>query len=298
MDVGVQVTNVSVVANAPECEEPSNDTVLDPASFTEAFGGTTVVDEVFTFPAGAEAWGGFANMNADLYPLSFPYGATISFMGSVPEGGAADVRFRFEFNPYPDVDPAYDTEAVNVSGTEAMEYTIEVPSQGENTFSSFLMYLNTQDVGVNITDVVITVKGEPVVEGTELDPAEFTEAFGGTTQADGVFTFPSGAEAWGGFANMNTDLYPLSFPNGAKISFTGAVASGGAAEVRFRFEFNPYPDVDPAYDTDAVTVAGADPMTYEIEVPEQGDNTFSSFLMYLNTQDVAVSVSNVVITVY
>ena len=49
MDVGVQVTNVSVVANAPECEEPSNDTVLDPASFTEAFGGTTVVDEVFTF---------------------------------------------------------------------------------------------------------------------------------------------------------------------------------------------------------------------------------------------------------
>ena len=298
MDVGVQVTNVSVVANAPECEEPSNDTVLDPASFTEAFGGTTVVDEVFTFPTGAESWGGFANMNADLYPLSFPYGATISFMGSVPEGGAADVRFRFEFNPYPDVDPSYNTESVNVSGTEAMEYTIEVPSQGENTFSSFLLYLDTQDVGVNITDVVITVKGEPVVEGTELDPAEFTEAFGGTTQADGVFTFPSGAESWGGFANMNTDLYPLSFPNGAKISFTGAVASGGAAEVRFRFEFNPYPDVDPAYDTDAVTVAGADPMTYEIEVPEQGDNTFSSFLMYLNTQDVAVSVSNVVITVY
>ena len=68
--------------------------------------------------------------------------------------------------------------------------------------------------------------------------------------------------------------------------------------MRFRFEFNPYPDVDPAYDTDAITVAGADPMTYEIEVPEQGDNTFSSFLMYLNTQDVAVSVSNVVITVY
>ena len=35
------------------------------------------------------------------------------------------------------------TESVNVSGTEAMEYTIEVPSQGENTFSSFLLYLNT-----------------------------------------------------------------------------------------------------------------------------------------------------------
>ena len=64
-----------------------------------------------------------------------------------------------------------------------MEYTIEVPSQGENTFSSFLMYLNTQDVGVNITDVVITVKGEPVVEGSVPE--------GGTGGC--VYTFPSAA---------------------------------------------------------------------------------------------------------
>ena len=97
---------------------------------------------------------------------------------------------------------------------------------------------------------------------------------------------------------MNTDLYPLSFPNGAKVTFTGAVGDGSAADVRFVFEFNPYPDVDPQYQTSAVTVAGADPQEYEIDVPTQGENTFSSFLMYLNTQDVGVSVSNVVITVY
>ena len=296
-DVGVQVTNVTVAASAPPCEEANNDTVLDAADFSEAFGGSTLADGTYTFPAGAEAWAGFANLNTDLYPLAFPFGATISFTGSVPDGGAVDLRFRFEFNPYPDVDPAYDTDAITVSGADAMTYSIDVPSQGENTFSSFLMYLNTQDIGVAVSDVVITVKGEPVPVGEALDPAAFTEAFGGATHVEGAYTFPTGAEAWAGFANLNTDLYPLAFPNGALITFTGSVPSGVAADVRFRFEFNPYPDVDPSHDTPAVTVSGADPAVYEIEIPSQGENTFSSFLMYLNTQDVTVEVSDVIITV-
>ena len=54
--------------------------------------------------------------------------------------------------------------------------------------------------------------------------------------------------------------------------------------MRFRFEKNPYPDVNPAYDTTAVTVSGAEEATYEIEVPAQAGLTFSSFLMYLNTE--------------
>ncbi|MGB1383575.1 MAG: hypothetical protein ACPG8S_06670, partial [Porticoccaceae bacterium] len=41
------------------------------ASFSEAFGGTTISEDgtTFTFPAAADGWGGFANMNTDLYPL-------------------------------------------------------------------------------------------------------------------------------------------------------------------------------------------------------------------------------------
>ena len=76
-----------------------------------------------------------------------------------------------------------------------------------------------------------------------LDPAyadavaDFSEAFGGTTIGeDGSFTFPTGAEPWAGFANMNTAMYPLSFSEAAHISFTASVPSGGSADIYFRFE--------------------------------------------------------------
>ncbi|MDA7760609.1 hypothetical protein N8909_01065, partial [bacterium] len=75
---------------------------------------------------------------------------------SVPAGGDADVRFRFEFNPHPDVDPSFNTAAVTVSGADAATYSVDVPAQGANTFSSFLLYLNTQDVGVVVTDIAIS----------------------------------------------------------------------------------------------------------------------------------------------
>ena len=107
------------------------------ADFTTGSFGDAVVDpetETYTFPAGAQPWAGFAN-NADIYPLDFPEGGSITFTASAAV--ATNVRFRFEYQPYPNVDPAYDTEQVLIDSTEPMEYTIEIPSQGENTFSSF-----------------------------------------------------------------------------------------------------------------------------------------------------------------
>jgi len=127
-----------------------------------AFGGTTIDGNVFTFPAeqpGVEAWGGFANMDFTLYPITLSSDAVISFTGSVPSGGAVDVRFKFEFNTFPYTEPSYNTASVTVSGATETVYTIDVPSQGANTFSSFLMYLDTRDVGVSVSDVMITVSG-------------------------------------------------------------------------------------------------------------------------------------------
>ena len=66
--------------------------------------------------------------------------------------------------------------------------------------------------------------------------------------------------------------------------------------VRFRFEYNPYPDVDPAYDTQTVTVSGADENTYSISIPSQGNNTFSSLIMYVVDRDAPVTVSNLVVS--
>ena len=76
---------------------------------------------------------------------------------------------------------------------------------------------------------------DPVDPADPADPTagDFSEAFGGTTIGEGgVFTFPSGAESWGGFANMNTALYPLSFSEAGSITFNGSVADGGSADVR------------------------------------------------------------------
>ena len=60
--------------------------------------------------------------------------------------------------------------------------------------------------------------------------------FDGTVYAQ-TFTFPTGAQAWAGFANNNTSIYPLSYPNGGQVSFKATVAVD--AEVYFRFEANP-----------------------------------------------------------
>ena len=136
------------------------DPELTPADgfvISEAFGGTTIGEgSVYTYPAGTEAWAGFANTNTSLYPMTIAEDSVITFTGSVPAGGDADVRFRFELNPHPDAEPSFNTAAVTVSGADAATYTVAVPAQGANTFSSFLLYLNTQDVGVVVTDIAIS----------------------------------------------------------------------------------------------------------------------------------------------
>ena len=298
----------------------SGSTVSDPAVIDEAFGGATYEGETFTFPSGAEAWAGFANMNTNLYPITFPDGGSLSFTGSVPSGGSVNVRFRFEYNPYPDVDPAYDTQTVTVSGADENTYSISIPSQGNNTFSSLIMYVVDRDAPVTVSNLVVSSDGGSNdsgsddsgsdnagdsgsndtgtgdIDGTVSDAAVIDEAFGGATFEGETFTFPSGAEVWAGFANMNTSLYPFIFQDGGSLSFTGSVPSGGSVNVRFRFEYNPYPDVDPAYDTQTVTVSGAGENTYSISIPSQGNNTFSSLIMYVVDRNAPVTVSNVVVT--
>ena len=153
-----------------------------------------------------------------------------------------------------------------------------------------------QDSIFKIDDIVFGSESnpDPVTPSNYVD---FSEAFGGMTISEGsVYTYPSGAESWGGFANMNTDMYPLIFPEAGSITFNGSVADGGSADLRFRLEFRNYPDVDPAYDTATVTVSGATPTSYTIAIPSQGANTFSSLIMYLETMDVAVTITDVVVS--
>ena len=132
----------------------------DNASFTEAFGGSVIDGNSLTFPTGAEPWAGFANMNTALYPITFVDGGSVSFDAS--SDTPAEIYFKFEFNPHPNVTPLYQTSNISIDGSGS--YTIEIPSQGENTFSSFLVYVVTPDVAVNLTNVFVTPTGSVVAD--------------------------------------------------------------------------------------------------------------------------------------
>ena len=150
-DQPVVVKNVNVTAYAPVTLVESA-----PADFSGAFGGAFVdATETYTFPSGAEVWGGFANNNADLYPFTFGQGGEIRFTASLPEGTPdTGVRFVFENAPYPDVDPNFSTATVTVSGTAEMEYSVEIPQQAAaQTYESFLMYIVERDQPVTIKNI-------------------------------------------------------------------------------------------------------------------------------------------------
>jgi len=273
--------------SAPGEPEPVNVT-LD-LTFENPFDGVTYDEttSTYTFPStGAQDWAGVSNSNDTMYPLDFSEAGAIQFTGAAPNGDV-DVRFRFEYNPYPDTEPSYNTVAVTVSGETETTYTVLVPSQGANTFSSVIMYLDTRDIGV-------VVKDAKVVKDYDLG-LSFDNPFDGLTydETTSTYTFPStGAQDWAGVSNSNDAIYPITLSSDMEVRFTGA-APNGDVNVRFRFEYNPYPDTEPSYNTVAVTVTGATETTYSVPVPSQGANTFSSVIMYLDTRDIGVVVKDV-----
>lgn len=261
------------------------------AEFTEGFGGASIAGNTYTYPLGSEVWGGFANTNASIYPLNLTHGGTLTFTASIPQGGTdTSIRFVFENAPFPDVEPNFTTANVNISGNQARTYTVAIrPQDTDNTYSSFLMYINAAGNSVNIKDIMIETNNHAAME-----------AFGNSTldASTSTFTHPSNAEVWAGFANTNAELYPFNFALGGKITFTGAIPSGGSSvAVNFRFEKNPFPDVDPAFSTKNVTVSGLTETTYTVYIPPQdATNTFSSLLLYLVERDSGVIIKNIIVT--
>ena len=94
----------------------------------------------------------------------------------MPSGGSADVRFRFEKNPHPDVDPAYDTNPITVIGSEENNYTIVVPSQGDKQFRNLVMYVDTRDEPVALKNIVVTSSDSGAVDQDNSNLAEDSDA--------------------------------------------------------------------------------------------------------------------------
>jgi hypothetical protein len=140
----------------PEPEPEPEPEPIGPIYFTGIFGGALhaydeqTEDSSYLVPTGAETFAGFSNQNDTIYPLTFSNGGKLTFDAS---GDDVDIYFRFEKAPNPDTEPSYETEIINVNGSGS--YTIDISSQGTNTFSSFLLYLVTRDKEVIINNVLV-----------------------------------------------------------------------------------------------------------------------------------------------
>jgi len=302
------IDNIRLSEPGEEPEEPTvnTDGSFD-ADFSGAFGGTTVENDVYSFPASAETWAGWANNTGSIYPLGFPNGGTITFTAS-SAGADAGIFFRFERLPYNENDPnatepSFNTAEVTVSGSEAKEYTIAIDAQdAANTYSSALMYFTVRDVEVTITNVKINpgASGETstTVNTSGTFSPNFDGPFGGATiEEGGIYTFPESAESWAGWANNNAEIYPLGFPNGGTITFTATSAT--EAGIYFRFERLPYDENDsnatePSFNTETITINGETATEYTVTIEAQdAANTYSSALMYLTKRDVAVTITDI-----
>ena len=115
-----------------------------------------VEDDVFTVYSGAESWMGFYTDAFFYNPLVFNTDHQVTFIGSTPNIDV-DVTFRFEQQP-PDWEPRFDIEPVTISGNSETAYSVSIPKQGEQTFTSALILIDARDVGVTIKDIKI----EPV----------------------------------------------------------------------------------------------------------------------------------------
>ena len=126
--------------------------------------------------------------------------------------------------------------------------------------------------------------------------ANFSGPFNGAV-ADAPFTYrvPAEASADAGFANTNTELYPFTFSSGGRISLQASVPSGGSADVYFRFEKAPYPDTEPSFRTESVTISGSEPAIYTVAIPAQGMDVFGSLILYIETRDVAVVIDGALV---
>ena len=301
-DLGVNVSNVTVTATPAD----AGGTVMD---MSGTFGGVGYNAETSGYTFTGEVWAGWAQAaeTADMYPFTFTEAGKVTFKATAPNGDVT-VKFKFERlafnaagNGAADTEPSYETATVVVSGAEETEYTIDVPAQADKTFSSFLMYFETRDIEIYISEVRVFADAK-VDTGNGGGTLDMNEAFGGFVIGDVVtagsvtgptYTHPTGAEVWAGVAHdpTKTDVYPMKFPNGGVVTATMAAVTGDVV-MNFKAEFASQSAVFWQGVSKSVSSAGG---VYTWEVPATTD-TYGNFLLYLDSKDAALVVESVVVT--
>jgi len=303
-------------------------TFVNPVSAAEViipdygiFGGTSIEGSTFKFPTGAQGWGGFVALDSETepyYPFRFNEAGQITVMASVPDGGDATIRFKFENAPHPDTEPSIDNILVNLSGASEQTVSVPVPAytaDTEQTFGNLVFFITERNRDINITDIQVVSDDftppppppPPADAGaaseTTLAPGDWNIfGFGEIIEqvgSDYQFEFPSDAEDYGGFAVSSTvgeNVYPFSFQEDGSVVFTASMVNADTtATVYFNFERKPYPDTVPNYQTSSITLNSTTPQTFTIPVPSQGSNTYESLNFYIEERDVRINLGDVVI---
>ena len=84
------------------------------ASFIGFEGAQVVSEDNFLMPSSAASMQ-VSRIPMRRFPLTFPDGGRISFIGSVADGGSADVRFRLERLPYDPNDSLATEPSINTA---------------------------------------------------------------------------------------------------------------------------------------------------------------------------------------
>ena len=218
--------------------------------------------------------GGTADLDARA--LTFGEGGKITFMASV-QSGTADVRFRLERIGSEfalETEPSCTMPAATVSGSSLTKYSIEVPRQARRTFKNVVLYIDTPDKVVTITDIMMeTSPIDPTISPVDCgsDAAlygdkelDMTAPYGDATidaatddQGNAVALFRVDSmvgNGYGGYAvNNGADPSPLvsnpaAFGTGGKITFTASIPAlqqvdevpldnaQTSVDLRFKFE--------------------------------------------------------------
>lgn len=127
---------------------------------------------------------------------------------------SCQIQFLAEDQPFPNVGTTSESTLITLTTTETT-HTADLAANGAG-MNSFLMYIRDRDCPVDITEVTVT-DADGAKDILEWGPFE------GATLSGTTFEWPSSAQAWAGFANVTSAIYPLNISAGATITVVGNV---------------------------------------------------------------------------
>jgi hypothetical protein len=290
----------------------AQDTVTVTPVMNGAYGGHTCAADgsYYEWPSSAEVWGGCAN-TAEIYPLDFPNGGTLTMTASATAGDC-DVGFTAEATAGGGAAYSNASSVVTVTGSEPAEYVLVFDNEEDGKFESLIMSVKTRDCGVNIS--AMTLEHGPVALSEEeaacadTSVIRFEDAFGAKDGNDpdvtcltDTYVVPAGAESWAGFGDTaRGDYYPFEFPYGGTLTFEGSATT--TTNVEFLFQTAAFPNNIPEQGVIVeVAAGGAEGRTaYSVDIPASA-NSYGNLVFYVGTAgnpsyDNPVTIRNIAIT--